>query len=100
MLESKICSKLQTRVRLKCRTLCITENKSVGCLENYFTAHDLRDKSHEWRIDVRVKDLLEATDKSPPESVGRCALQKTRVLGVWKTISQPMTYATKAMNGG
>jgi hypothetical protein len=44
-------------------------NAIADCLENQFTRHDLCDENHEWRVEARVKTLLEAVDNKPPERI-------------------------------
>jgi hypothetical protein len=44
-------------------------NAIADCLQNQFTPHDLCEESHEWRVEARVRALLEAVDSDPPERI-------------------------------
>jgi hypothetical protein len=45
-------------------------------LENQFTPQDLCGENHEWQVEARLQNLLEAVDNDPPEKAGPYDLQK------------------------
>jgi hypothetical protein len=51
-------------------------NAIADCLEIQFTPHDLCDENHEWRVEADVQALQETIDKSLPERIRPCDLQK------------------------
>jgi hypothetical protein len=59
----------------------------VGCLENWFTPHEMSDENQKQLEEARVQGLVEEEDNNPPpESVKPCNVQKiTHSLKLYKT---------------
>jgi hypothetical protein len=47
-------------------------NAIADYLENLFAPHDLCDENHEWRVEARVRSLLQTIENGPPERVRPC----------------------------
>jgi hypothetical protein len=51
-------------------------NAIADCLETQFIPHYLCDENHERRVEVEVQALLKTVEKSSPQKIRPCDLQK------------------------